>query len=128
MKIPTRTWVAVLGLTAVFAFIVIIANANGRCRTAACHDRVYMKNTIRPYRENFLEPVGACESGGTRSLKTGLRAVSPGGTYRGRYQFNYGAWRGAGGRGDPIDAGWLQQAYRAVRWLKINGRQSWPNC
>lgn len=83
---------------------------------------------IAPYRTSFLGPVGACESGTTTNLRHGLRAVSSTGQYRGRYQFGMPDWAAAGGHGDPIDADWLEQAYRAVRWLKINGRDSWPNC
>lgn len=101
----------------------------GGCRTHACRVRVRHKKYIRPYRGWFLGPVGACESGtGSYSLKAGLRAVSPSGQYRGRYQFGIPDWYRAGGTGDPINAGWLEQAYRAVRWLHINGRGSWPNC
>jgi hypothetical protein len=111
-----------------------VPNPKG-CESKACEKRVHKKRmrhkklrTIKPYRRSFLGPTGACESGTTMNLHHGLRAVDPSGTYRGRYQFNMSGWRGAGGRGDPIDANWLEQAYRAVRWLHINGRQSWPNC
>lgn len=83
---------------------------------------------IAPYRSWFLGPVGACESGTTTNLEHGLRATSPSGQYLGRYQFGRPDWGRAGGYGDPRDADWLEQGYRAVRWLNINGRQSWPNC
>lgn len=101
------------------------------CNTKSCLRRVQrkrMKRYIRPYRGWFLGPVGACESSTTTNLKHGLRAVSPSGQYRGRYQFGMPDWRRAGGTGDPINADWLTQAYFAVRWLHINGRSSWPNC
>lgn len=100
--------------------------ANAVCRTAACHDRVYMKHTIRPHIE-WLRSTGDCESG-TRSLRSGLRAYNPAGPYMGRYQFDASSWRGAGGYGDPRNAGWLMQAYRAVRWKQKVGRGAWPNC
>ncbi len=87
-----------------------------------------MRHVIEPYRVNFLGPVGACESGTTRWLRHGLRAVSPTGQYRGRYQFGLPDWQRSGGHGDPINATWYRQAYQAVKWLHINGRQSWPNC
>lgn len=94
-----------------------------------CHGFKCKRHVIRPYRASFLGPVGACESGThSYSLRAGLRAYNPAGPYYNRYQFNMGAWRGAGGRGDPRDAPWYEQAYRAVVWLHINGRQSWPNC
>jgi hypothetical protein len=108
--------------------------AHHGCQTNACEARVQARaarqtrlQAIRPYM-GFLRSTGACESGTDGNLKHGLRAVDPWGKYRGRYQFDLSGWRGAGGYGDPIDAGWLEQAYRAVRWLQINGRQSWPNC
>ena len=97
------------------------------CKKHKCKTHV-----IKPYIKTFLGPVGACEShgkwGGTHSIYTGLRAVSEGGQYRGRYQFGIPGWRRAGGYGDPKNATATEQAYRAVLWLHINGRQSWPNC
>lgn len=100
------------------------------CKTAECQDRIHRRHrlrTITPYM-GFLRSTGACESGTDGNLKHGLRAVDPWGKYRGRYQFGMPDWQRAGGRGDPVEAGWLEQAYRAVRWLRMNGRQSWPNC
>ena len=47
--------------------------------------------------------IAQCESGGNP------RAISPGGTYRGKYQFSRETWRSLGGTGDPADAPeWLQ--------------------
>lgn len=117
---------ALLVLTSL-AMLAATADANAHvakgCKKNACKTHV-----VQPFKKTFLGPVGACESGGTFSLKTGLRATDPSGTYLGRYQFNREGWAGAGGTGDPRDASWLEQAYRAVLWLHINGRQSWPNC
>lgn len=95
---------------------------------AGCEQAPCKRHVIAPFKRSFLGPVGACESGTTRWLRHGLRAVSSTGQYRGRYQFGLPDWRRAGGRGDPAAAGWLEQAYRAVVWLGANGRQSWPNC
>lgn len=92
-----------------------------------CEKPPCKRRAIAPYKP-FLRAVGACESGTSRWLRHGLHAVSPGGRYRGRYQFGLPDWRRAGGSGDPADAGWLEQAYRAVVWLTVNGRRSWPNC
>ena len=39
--------------------------------------------------------IAACESGGDPT------AVSADGTYRGKYQFDYGTWESVGGIGDP---------------------------
>jgi hypothetical protein len=116
-----------IALIAVLASLAFAAPAHAVCRTAACHDRVYMKHTIRPH-IGWLQATGACESGGGRSLKAGLRAYNPAGPDMGRYQFDASSWRGAGGKGDPRNAGWLMQAYRAVRWKQKVGRGAWPVC
>jgi hypothetical protein len=122
-------------LAAIAIIFPVKAEAKEGCQTKACEARVETKRKLRviaPYRTWFLGPVGACESGGrwggTLDLRTGLRAVSANGRFHGRYQFGLLDWQRAGGSGDPVNAGWLEQAYRAVRWLKINGRQSWPHC
>lgn len=116
-------FMAVLGLAAQNAD----AHYTSGCKKTACKTHV-----IQPYKKNFLGPVGRCEAGpkfgATLSLKTGLKAIDPSGTYYGRYQFGLRDWGRAGGKGDPRDASWLEQAYRAVVWLNVNGRQSWPNC
>ena len=94
------------------------------CKKAPCKVHV-----LNPFKRSFLGPVGACESGtGSHNLKVGLKAVSPGGKYRGRYQFDLRSWAGAGGKGDPISWGWIEQAYRAVVWLHRHSRGAWPNC
>lgn len=95
---------------------------------AGCHKAPCKRHVIAPYRTAFLGPVGQCESGTTRLLRHGLRAISASGTYRGRYQFDWRSWAGAGGRGDPAHATWLEQAYRAVVWLKRAGIGAWPLC
>lgn len=97
------------------------------CRTHSCRVRVRRKKYIKPY-IGFLRSTGACESGTDGNLHHGLTVHNPGGQYHGRYQFGLPDWQRAGGPGDPHNAGWLTQAYYAVRWLKINGRGSWPNC
>ena len=112
-------------------YFVGTANAHyyDGCRKAPCK-----KHVIKPLKRSFLGPVGACESGtGSYNLRVGLRAISPGGTYRGRYQFGWPDWARArgvriSGVRDASRAGWLDQAYVAVIWLHRNGRGSWPNC
>ena len=42
-----------------------------------------------------LRRIAKCESGGDPT------AVSPGGRYRGKFQFTRATWRGLGGTGDP---------------------------
>jgi hypothetical protein len=69
-----------------------------------------------------LRRIAECESGGNP------RAVSPGGTYRGKYQFSRSTWRNLGGTGDPADAPeWLQDRL-ALKLYRQSGTAPWPNC
>ena len=63
-----------------------------------------------------------CESGGNP------RALSPGGRYRGLYQFSLATWRGIGGSGDPIDNSPEEQTYRAKLLFQRSGAGQWPHC
>ena len=70
----------------------------------------------------ILRRIAECESGGNP------RAVSPGGQYRGKYQFSRATWRGLGGSGDPADAPeWLQDRI-ALKLYRQSGTAPWPNC
>jgi peptidoglycan hydrolase-like protein with peptidoglycan-binding domain len=70
----------------------------------------------------ILRQIAECESGGNP------RAVSPGGQYRGKYQFSRATWRGLGGSGDPADAPeWLQDRL-ALKLYRQSGTAPWPNC
>jgi peptidoglycan hydrolase-like protein with peptidoglycan-binding domain len=69
-----------------------------------------------------LRRIAQCESGGNP------RAVSPGGQYRGKYQFSRETWRALGGSGDPADAPeWLQDRL-ALKLYRQRGSAPWPNC
>jgi peptidoglycan hydrolase-like protein with peptidoglycan-binding domain len=69
-----------------------------------------------------LRRIAECESGGNP------RAISPGGTYRGKYQFSRDTWRNLGGTGDPADAPeWLQDRL-ALKLYRQAGTAPWPNC
>jgi peptidoglycan hydrolase-like protein with peptidoglycan-binding domain len=69
-----------------------------------------------------LRRIAQCESGGNP------RAVSPGGRYRGKYQFSRATWRALGGKGDPADAPeWLQDRL-ALKLYRRSGTAPWPNC
>jgi hypothetical protein len=69
-----------------------------------------------------LRRIAECESGGNP------RAVSPGGTYRGKYQFSRETWRNLGGTGDPAAAPeWLQDRM-ALKLYRQSGTAPWPNC
>jgi soluble lytic murein transglycosylase-like protein len=69
-----------------------------------------------------LDAIAACESGGNPT------AVSPGGTYRGLYQFDYGTWASVGGSGDPAAAPAAEQTYRAALLYSRSGPSPWPVC
>jgi hypothetical protein len=69
-----------------------------------------------------LERIAQCESGGDPT------AVSPGGTYRGLYQFDLQTWRSVGGRGDPAAATAEEQGRRAEILYARRGPAPWPVC
>jgi hypothetical protein len=69
-----------------------------------------------------LEAIAACESGGNPE------AVSPEGTYRGKYQFDQGTWESVGGQGDPAAAPAAEQDYRAALLYSESGSSPWPIC
>jgi hypothetical protein len=69
-----------------------------------------------------LQRIAQCESGGNP------RAVSPGGRYRGKYQFDRATWRAMGGRGDPARASEAEQDRRAAQLLRQRGTAPWGAC
>jgi hypothetical protein len=69
-----------------------------------------------------LHSIAECESGGDP------RAVSAGGTYRGKYQFSFSTWRSVGGRGDPAAASETEQDRRAAKLYRMGGPGHWPVC
>jgi hypothetical protein len=69
-----------------------------------------------------LESIAACESGGNPE------AISPEGTYRGKYQFDQGTWESVGGQGDPAAAPEAEQDYRAALLYSESGSSPWPVC
>lgn len=69
-----------------------------------------------------LESIASCESGGDPT------AVSSDGTYRGKYQFDYGTWESMGGSGDPAAAPESEQDYRAALLYASSGSSPWPIC
>jgi hypothetical protein len=69
-----------------------------------------------------LDAIAACESGGDPT------AVSSGGAYRGKYQFDYGTWASVGGSGDPAAAPEAEQDYRAALLYARSGSSPWPVC
>jgi peptidoglycan hydrolase CwlO-like protein len=71
---------------------------------------------------DHLDRIAQCESGGNP------RALSPGGTYRGKYQFHPDTWRGLGGRGDPAAAPEAEQDRLAAKLYGQSGGAPWPVC
>jgi Transglycosylase-like domain len=69
-----------------------------------------------------LESIAACESGGDPAV------VSSDGSYRGKYQFDYGTWESVGGSGDPAAAPEAEQDYRAALLYSQSGSSPWPVC
>jgi hypothetical protein len=72
--------------------------------------------------QETLDAIGACESGGDPT------AVSSDGTYRGKFQFDYGTWESVGGTGDPAAAPEQEQDYRAALLYSQSGSSPWPVC
>ena len=70
----------------------------------------------------ILRQIAECESGGNP------RAISPGGTYRGKYQFSRSTWHNLGGSGDPADAPESVQDRLALKLYRQSGTAPWPNC
>jgi hypothetical protein len=70
----------------------------------------------------ILRQIAECESGGNP------RAVSPGGQYRGKYQFSLETWHNLGGEGDPVDASEAEQDRIALKLYRRSGTAPWPNC
>ena len=70
----------------------------------------------------ILDKIAQCESGGNP------RAVSPDGTYRGKYQFDRSTWAAYGPAGDPARASEAEQDRRALKLYNARGTAPWPNC
>ena len=69
-----------------------------------------------------LASIAACESHGDP------RAISPGGAYRGKYQFSFSTWASVGGSGDPAAASETEQDRRAAILYRTGGPGHWPVC
>lgn len=69
-----------------------------------------------------LQSIAQCESGGNPG------AISPGGTYRGKYQFSQSTWQSVGGTGDPAAASEAEQDRLAAKLYRTGGPGHWPVC
>lgn len=70
----------------------------------------------------ILNKIAQCESGGDPT------AISPDGTYRGKYQFDRSTWASYGPAGDPARASEAEQDRRALKLYNARGTAPWPNC
>jgi peptidoglycan hydrolase-like protein with peptidoglycan-binding domain len=70
----------------------------------------------------ILHKIAQCESGGDPT------AISPDGTYRGKYQFDRSTWAAYGPAGDPARASEAEQDRRALKLYNARGIAPWPNC
>jgi hypothetical protein len=96
------------------------------------HERRSLRADIRRLRRTagapdvhvptVLRSIAACESGGDP------RAVGGGGSFRGKYQFDYGTWARIGGSGDPAAAPEAEQDRRAAMLYARAGSSPWPVC
>lgn len=66
--------------------------------------------------------IAQCESGGNPG------AVSPDGTYRGKWQFDQQTWESVGGTGDPAAAPEAVQDRLAGKLYAQRGAAPWPVC
>jgi hypothetical protein len=85
----------------------------------AVHRRQW-RAIVEPYRE-WMEKTAQCESGGNWSTNTGNG-------FYGGIQFTIESWNAVGGDGLPSDASKLEQMYRGVRLMRIQGKGAWPVC
>ncbi|HEX6620721.1 MAG TPA: transglycosylase family protein [Solirubrobacteraceae bacterium] len=96
------------------------------------HERRSLRADIRELRRTggaphmpvpaVLQSIAACESGGNP------RAVGGDGSFRGKYQFDYGTWARVGGSGDPAAAPEAEQDRRAAMLYARAGSSPWPVC
>lgn len=98
------------------------ARLRRRARRELALVRWYLRRdrATRSYRA-WLASTRACESGGRYRTATGNG-------FWGAYQFTLSSWRAVGGRGYPHLAPPLEQDYRAVRLLHVQGAGAWPVC
>lgn len=102
-------------------------HSQGGCQTKRCDARVAHKAAkkkkravVRPYRSRLLA-IARCESGGRWNIDTGNG-------FFGGLQFTLSSWQAVGGRGYPHHHGRLEQLYRGVKLMRVQGWSAWPVC
>jgi hypothetical protein len=85
--------------------------------------RVRVTSTVLTRGLDRYDRLAVCESGRDPA------AVSPGGRYRGAFQFSLPTWRAAGGAGDPVDASYTEQKRVTMGWAQaVEPSTQWPVC
>jgi hypothetical protein len=84
--------------------------------------RIARETSTAPAVPAVLQAIAQCESGGNPA------AVGGGGSFRGKYQFDYGTWASVGGSGDPAAAPEAEQDRRAAALYARAGASPWPGC
>jgi hypothetical protein len=104
------------------------------CQTEHCDQRVTKRQrasrkrkehamkiaVVAPYRSR-LERMAGCESGGRWYINTGNG-------FYGGLQFTLSSWWSVGGRGYPHVYPKLEQMYRAILLMRVQGWGAWPKC
>jgi hypothetical protein len=75
---------------------------------------------VAPYRAR-LQRIARCESGSRWHIATGNG-------FYGGLQVLPSTWWAVGGRGYPQQASALEQMYRAVKIMRMQGWGAWPHC
>jgi len=86
----------------------------------SCRQRRYMRRVVRPYRATLLR-IASCESGRRWHISTGNG-------FHGGLQFTASSWWAVGGSGYAHQASRLEQLYRAVLLMRLQGWGAWPVC
>jgi hypothetical protein len=96
-------------------------------RWARKHPKARLASVVAPYRA-WLNRVGECEDNDNPAAgPTGYQSNTGNGFF-GRYQFTLSSWAAVGGRGRPDLAPPLEQDFRAIRLLHLQGPRAWPVC
>ncbi|MEY2451615.1 MAG: resuscitation-promoting factor RpfB [Acidimicrobiaceae bacterium] len=104
------------------AIAVVPVTAASSARTSGVR-RLRSPSTLSDNGLDRFDRLAMCESGGDPT------AVSPGGRYRGAFQFSRPTWSAAGGTGDPIDVSYAEQKRVAMGWAQVvEPSTQWPVC
>jgi hypothetical protein len=102
---------------------VVPSTASTAASRSAAARRVAVTAKARDDARDRFDRLALCESGGEST------AVSPGGRYRGAFQFSLATWHAAGGTGDPVDASYDEQKRVAMGWANVvEPSTQWPVC